>query len=326
MGYGNYSYDAHRDITQSRSNQSRAEVFAQSNVHPLMNPFGVGMRECFDSADHPNSVPIIFALDVTGSMGVIPEQLAKKELPQFMKTLLDIKVPDPQVMFMMVGDAACDRGPLQIGQFESTAQDMDRWLTWSWLEGGGGGNGSESYEMAMYFAARHTDIDCANKRKKRGYFFMTGDENPYPSVSASVVKALLGDVNETDIPLKQVCDELAAIYHPFFLIPDPNRRGNCEAAWRAVFGDHVVVMESSADTCYVAAALVSLCEGNLPNVEAVAKELEHQGLERQRVGGIMRAVTPFAATLFHPPTVPPQGGRLERDGNPAPQLQPALFP
>lgn len=313
MGYGNYSYDAHRDLTQSRSTQSRAEVFTQSQVHPLMNPFGVGMRECFDSADHPNSVPIVFALDVTGSMGEIPERLAKQELPQFMKTLQDIKVADPQIMFMMVGDAACDSGPLQVGQFESTAKDIDRWLTWSWIEGGGGGNGAESYELAMYFAARHTDLDCVNKRKKRGYFFMTGDDNPYPTVSASVVRSVIGDVNETDISLAQVSQELAAHYHPFFLVPDPNRRGACETAWRAALGDHVIVMESSADTCYVAAALVSLCEGNLPTVEAVAKELEHQGLDRKRVGGIIRAITPFAATL-------------QRDGNPAPQLQPALFP
>ena len=117
----------------------REQVFKQRSVHPLMDPHGVAFRESRDSAEHPNSLPIVFALDVTGSMGAIPEMLAKRELPQFMQGLLSAGVVDPQVMFMAFGDANCDKGPLQVGQFESTAQDIDRWLTWSWLEGGGGG-------------------------------------------------------------------------------------------------------------------------------------------------------------------------------------------
>ena len=53
MGYGNYSYDAHQDITAARSTKSRDEVFNQRSVHPLMNPMGVGMRESRDSVEHP---------------------------------------------------------------------------------------------------------------------------------------------------------------------------------------------------------------------------------------------------------------------------------
>jgi hypothetical protein len=48
-----------------------------------MNPKGVRFRESRDSEAHPNTVSIAFALDVTGSMGKIPELLAKKELPTF---------------------------------------------------------------------------------------------------------------------------------------------------------------------------------------------------------------------------------------------------
>ncbi|MBT9588805.1 VWA domain-containing protein [bacterium] len=310
MGYGNYSYEAHESLVSSRTHQSRDEVFKQSNVHPLMNPFGVGMRESRDSPDHPNSLPIIFALDVTGSMGAIPDMLARRELPHFMKTLLTSGVTDPQVLFMFMGDAAHDAGPLQVGQFESTAEDMDRWLTWSWLEGGGGGNGSESYDLAMYFAARHTDTDAASKRQKRGYFFMTGDENPYPSTARNWVRSLIGDDLPKDVPLQQVCTELAAVYHPFFLIPDPSRLKRCESAWRKVLGDHVICLQESEDTCRVAAALVALCEGAAHNVDAIAKGLEVEKLDRKRIAGIVRALTPFAATL-------------ERD---FPRLQPVFFP
>ena len=46
--------------------------------------------------------------------------------------------PKSSWAFVAVGDATCDRAPLQVGQFESAAKEMDQWLTWSFLEGGGG--------------------------------------------------------------------------------------------------------------------------------------------------------------------------------------------
>lgn len=296
MGYGNYSYKAHRELTASRTTKKREEVFQQRKVHPLMNPHGVRYRESRDSAEHPNSLPIVFALDVTGSMGKIPDLLARQELPNFMQGLLATGVTDPQIMFLAFGDAMCDSGPLQVGQFESTAEDIDRWLTWSWLEGRGGGNNGESYDLAMYFTARHTLTDSMERRGKRGYFFMTGDEPPFPKTSRSVVKSLIGDDIEKDLPLTQVIDELSCNYHPFFLIPDVGRR-KVEKVWRKHMGDHVLVLEQPEDTCHVAAALVALCEGVVDDVDAVAANLRREGLSRKQVGGIVRALSPFAATL-----------------------------
>lgn len=308
MGYGDYSYTAHTEIASSRTGKAASEVFAQRSVHPLMNPFGIGMRESRDSAEHPNTLPIIFALDVTGSMGSIPDRLARQELPHFMKTLLEAGVADPQVLFVALGDVAHDHGPLQVGQFESTAEDIDRWLTWTWLEGGGGGNNCESYDLAMYFAARHTDTDSIAKRGKRGYFFMTGDEKPYPLTDRATVKKVLGDEIDADLTLAQVCEELARHYHPFFLVPDPGRANSIQRAWRDAMGDHLIVMETPGDTCHVAAALVGLCEGYFADLHAVAKNLQANGLAKDRVHSVIRALTPFAATLG-------------RDGTAAPRLE-----
>jgi hypothetical protein len=125
MGYGSYSYEAHEAMARTRADMPRQEVFKQVHCHPLMDPRGVKVRESRDSPTHPQSLGIVFALDVTGSMGTIPELLARKYLPTFMKTLLDSGIPDPQVMFMAVGDANHDRAPLQVGQFESAERQMD---------------------------------------------------------------------------------------------------------------------------------------------------------------------------------------------------------
>jgi hypothetical protein len=314
MGHGNYSHAAHAAILADRSTKAANEVFAQRGCHGLMNPHGLKMRESRDSAEHPDSLGIVFALDVTGSMGDIPRMLAQRDLPNFMKTLQACRIADPQIMFMAIGDATSDKAPLQVGQFESTAELMDQWLTWSWLEGGGGGSGSESYELAFYTLAQHTDLDCWARRRKRGYLMMTGDELPYPAVSRHQVEALLGEHLDEDIPIEEAIAAAAETYNLFFLIPDLQRRKRCEARWRELLGDHVICMESPDDTCAVAAALVGLTEGRLADTDALARALSADGMGRERVGAVVRAVSSYAdllrsggpqATRSHAAAAPP---------------------
>ena len=297
MGHGNYSHAAHAAILADRGSKSANEVFAQRGCHGLMNPHGLKIRESRDSADHPDSLGIVFALDVTGSMGDIPKMLAQRDLPNFMKTLGTCGVADPQIMFMAIGDATSDKAPLQVGQFESTAELMDQWLTWSYLEGGGGGTGSESYELAFYTLAQHTDLDCWTKRKKRGYLMMTGDELPYPAVSRHQIESLVGEHLDEDIPIEEAIAAAAETYNLFFLIPDLQRRKRCEPRWRELLGDHVICMESADDTCAVAAALVGLTEGRLADTDALAAALAADGMSRERIGAVVRAVSPYANLL-----------------------------
>jgi hypothetical protein len=294
MGYGNYSQAAHEALTQARAAKPAEQVFVQRACHPLMNPKGVLVRECRDSADHPESTPIVFALDVTGSMGEIPKSLATSSLPRFMKVLTDCGVPDPQILFLAVGDATCDNAPLQVGQFESTAELMDQWLTRSFLEGGGGANKHESYELALYFLAEHTETDAWVKRGKKGYVFMTGDELPYDVLSKHVVDGIIGDRVDDDLKVAEVVAELQKSYEPFFLIPDPRRRGAVEDTWRALLGDHVLCMNAPMDTCFVAAGAVLLNEAKAKDLEAVLDTLVAAGLAEGRRGLVAQALTPLA--------------------------------
>jgi hypothetical protein len=168
------------------------------------------------------------------------------------------------------------------------------------LEGGGGGSNQESYDLAFYVAAQHTDMDNWVKRKKKGYLFITGDEMPYPAVSRHQVEALLGEKLDEDIPIEEVIAAAAETFHPFFLIPDLERRRRCEARWRELVGDHVICMESPADTCAVAAALVALTEHRLTDVDALAKVLSDNDINRERIGSTIRAIRDYAATLKLP--------------------------
>jgi len=297
MGYGTYSHEAHMALLSGRDTLSRQDMFKQRGCHALMDPRGLKVRECRDGADHPQSLGITFALDVTGSMGHIPEHLARKELPAFMKLLTRCGVPDPQVLFLAVGDATSDQAPLQIGQFETTAELMDQWLTWSYLEGRGGAGDHESYELVFYALAQHTDLDCWAKRKRRGYLFMTGDELPYPSVSRHQVEALFGEKLDEDLAIEEVIAAAAETHHLFFLIPDLRRRGLCEARWRELLGDRVICLESSEDTCAVSAAIVGLTEGRLEDLDALARILKEDHWPRERIGAVIRALRPYADLL-----------------------------
>jgi hypothetical protein len=309
MGYGGYSYEAHMALTRERSDAPIQEVFKQRSCHPLMDPKGVRVRESRDSAEHPQSLGIVFALDVTGSMGHIPDLLARQELPSLMKILTSAGVRDPQVLFMAVGDARADKAPLQVGQFETTAELMDQWLTFSFLEGGGG-DIPESYELALYFLAEHTDMDCWVKRKKRGYLFMTGDAPPFPAVSKHQVDGIIGDRLDDDIPTEHVVAAVAETFHPFFFLPGANHREG-ERRWRDLMGDHLICLEDPHDTCYAAASLVALTEGLAKSVDDVARFVETAGADRGRVAAVVRAITPYASLVG-------------RDGAPEPALGPAV--
>lgn len=309
MGYGDYSHEAHEAITTARAEAPRQEVFKQRTIHPLMDPKGVRVRESRDSAAHPNSLAIVFALDVTGSMGMIPDLLARRELPKFMKALGTLGVADPQVLFLAVGDVVSDVAPLQVGQFETTGELMDQWLVGSFLEGGGGPFGRESYELALYFLAEHAAADCWEKRKNRGYVFLTGDEEPYPAVSRAGVERVLGDRLDEDVPTDAVVAAVQEAWEPFFLIPDLARRAHCEAAWRKLLGDRVICMESPDDTVFVAAGIVALGEGFVKDLDGLAKAVAAAGAPADRVAAVVRALTPYAGTL-------------QRDGAPAPATEP----
>ena len=113
-----------------------------SGCHKLLDPKDVAIRESRDSDAHPNSNAIIVSLDVTGSMARVVKAIHEK-LPTLMGILTRKNyIKDPQIMFTGVGDATCDRVPLQVGQFESGAE-MEGDLSRVYIEGAGGGVAGE---------------------------------------------------------------------------------------------------------------------------------------------------------------------------------------
>src|ERR1700722_7118043 len=103
MGAGSFDPGTYRTFTDSVKHKSTDEIYS-SRLHKNLDPKGVTMRESRDSADNPQSTPVIIALDVTGSMGMIADVIAREGLGTLFTSILDRKpITNPHVMFMGVG-------------------------------------------------------------------------------------------------------------------------------------------------------------------------------------------------------------------------------
>lgn len=226
--------------------KSASEIFVQNQLgmaHESMNPNGITFREARDSEVHPNTVPIILGLDVTGSMGHIPHELIKDGLPKLMGGIIQGGVPDPALLFLGIGDHECDRFPLQVGQFESGDEELDMWLTRTYIESGGGGNAGESYLLAWYFAAFHTKTDAFEKRGQKGLLFTVGDEPNLPTLPASAIKEIMGQGQQTytSLELLKEAQKRYEVYHISVLHSDQAVRAN--VAWKELLGQNCLSIE-----------------------------------------------------------------------------------
>ncbi|WP_417908827.1 hypothetical protein [Candidatus Electronema sp. PJ] len=256
MGWGSYSVDdrAARAASVGYGTKSAHEIFSQRSINNAMNPHGIRVRESRDSAEHPNSVAIILALDVTGSMGSIPHHLVKEGLPKIMGRIIQSGTPDPQLLFLAIGDHECDNSPLQVGQFESNDELLDKWLTDVYLEGGGGGNAGESYLLAWYFAGFHTAIDCFEKRKQKGFLFTIGDEPTLPAVPAAALKHIMGDGQYETYSASVLLDRARELYHVFHLHIRQTSAGSNQYTmdgWKQLMGEQLIILDRHEDVSKV---------------------------------------------------------------------------
>jgi hypothetical protein len=215
-----------------------------------MNPANT-TRECCDSDQHQNTVPIIVALDVTGSMGYVPEKFIREEMTKMMAGLYAAGLTSSQVLFMGIGDHECDSSPLQVGQFEADDQLLDKWLKDIYLEGGGGGNDGESYLLAWYYGARCTRLDSVDKRDTKGFLFTIGDEPNLTSLPESAQKSIFGEngVRE-NVTAEQLLKEASEKYNVFHIHLKETHAGSMprtQDGWKQNMGENVIFLDSLSD-------------------------------------------------------------------------------
>ena len=221
MGSGSFTTTSFKAYSTSRgrtvdakgmvTSDSLQDFYTQTKIHKDLKPYKV-VRECCDSEEHPNTIPVIIGLDVTGSMGRACIKTAQS-LNTIITSLYD-KFNDIEFMIMGIGDLAYDSAPIQASQFESDVRIAEH-LDKVYMEHGGGGNGFESYTAAWYFGLHHTKLDCW-KRDKKGIIITMGDEPLNPYLPKYPLEKITGDNLEADVETKDLYEltkEKFDIYH-----------------------------------------------------------------------------------------------------------------
>lgn len=253
-------------ITASSVNQ----FYNARSIDPDLNPKGVKFRECCDSEEHPNTIPVILGLDVTGSMGSACAAVAR-QLDKIITGLYE-DVKDVEFMVMGIGDFAYDNAPLQVSQFESDVRICDQ-LGKIWFERGGGGNSFESYTAAWYFALNHTKLDCWNRGNK-GIIITLGDEPLNPYLPGKEFKRIFGydgqDVDTVDL-YKQVIEKFD-VYH--IIITDPESSGlryldRDKKSWGSLLNGQHLFVKNSNDLPEIIHDIVTSHVDNTENMNVV---------------------------------------------------------
>lgn len=266
MGSGNYDPKIFRAFSDSTVNKSTADIYSSTSIHKDLNPHGVKVRESRDSVDNPNSTPVIVGIDVTGSMGMIADTIARQGLTTLFEGIIDRKpITDPHVMFMAIGDANYDRAPLQVSQFEADKRIIEQ-LTNIYIEHGGGGNGFESYNLPWYFSAFHTEHDALDKRGRRGYLFTIGDEDAPGDLTRKQIETVCGDTLEAELSSAEMLAMAQRKYDVFHIIVTeghhaqhyPDRTFD---SWTKVLGERVIRLDDHTKLSETIISAIEIAEG-----------------------------------------------------------------
>jgi ribosomal protein S27AE len=231
--------------------------------------------------------PLLIAVDVTGSMQRWPSEIFDR-LPLLYQTLSQYR-DDLEISFSAIGDARCDRWPLQVTQF-AKGFDLETQLAALYGEGGGG-DLPESYGLFAYWVQHHVSAPNAD----RPFLIVFGDAPMHPKTLEGEVVHFLGG------ELAQAIDSIAAwrnvcrTWNTWFLRRPGGARGDeVDQQWgQAIGAQQVVHMDDEQRAVDYAMGLVARSWGHFDDfkVNMVARQDDKKVRELEaRVGAIEAAI------------------------------------
>lgn len=227
MGSGSFTSTAYLSYSTSlgrsydtSSGRVSGQTYTARRIDKSLDPKKFEVRECCNSEEHPNTIPVILGLDVTGSMGEACSEVAAA-LGTIMKNLYE-KYDDIEFCIMGIGDLAYDSAPIQMSQFESDvriAESLDK----VYMEHGGGGNEYESYTAAWYMGLKRTRLDCFDKQGRKGIIITMGDEPLNPYLPNSELNEAIDGNEEANIETSALYEQTRQKFDIFHIAVDSPR-------------------------------------------------------------------------------------------------------
>ena len=285
MGRGSYTASDWANLRNSKGltkNNTAENIFTGKTVYSAYSSRNITTRESRDSEDSPKSTPIIIGFDVTASMGYLAKELATNAIHKTVMSLYKEKpILNPHVLCAAIGDCLSDTNPLQVTQFEADIRIIKQ-LTELYLEGGGGGNGGESYNLLWYFAAKHTKTDAYEKRNKKGFLFTIGDDRCHDQLSVGNIKNVFGEDVFYNYSNEELLSMTCEKYHVFHINIESNNSHdkNVFHSWQKLMSGycteiHIKDVELLAE---LIVSIISVTKGS--TVNDTLKKLDQDVAER----------------------------------------------
>ena len=278
------------DNSMMFSSSANDRIGLNKKMHPLFDP----KRYLENKLISYSSNPIVFALDVTGSMGEWTKVIYDK-LPMFYgQIMMNNYLKHPSLSFCAVGDAVTDTAPLQISEFANGVQ-LDEILCNIFLEGKGGGNKHESYELAAYFY----DNKCVLENADIPFFFLTCDEMYYDEVTQNNFKKVFGhdiENKENKLISKPYWEKLLKKFNFFILrksFKEKILEPTIQKQWEKMIGkERVLKISNPKAVIDVILGAISLTSG-ARDLTGYLKDLKTRGQSVERILEVKNSLTNY---------------------------------
>lgn len=313
---GGCSYD--RDVYGSSSGWGSSGGYASSVADTVMSATMLDSsmfpldRRIKSSTKHP----IVIMLDVTGSNTNFAKIVYDK-MPMFFGQIEQKGyLKDFEISVCAIGDAYSDDYPLQIADF-AKGTEIDDWLSKLVLEGCGGGQRCETYELGAYYLLNNFDFD---KDSKPIVFFL-GDESPYKEVSGSQVKQYINskikvsDFNyKTFTVFKELLDKIPDTY--VFLNPYCGKTIDKDIikSWTSLFENesHVINMQPENEKAIVDLMLGVIALISEHDLEDYKIDMLDRGQTKERIESVDKTLLGLSKSLVPSKSV---NGLVNRTSN-----------
>ena len=212
----------------------------------------------------------------------------------------------PGVSFCAVGDYNSDEAPLQVSEF-GQGKEIDQLISKIYLEGGGGGGYTESYETAAYFYTEYVETPLS----EMPFFFITGDEAFYEKIPAETVRKMTGRDPDYDVNSQEAWKNLMKRYN-VFLIKKPYHNEKNELIikkqWYSTIGKERVLEIETPKACIdVILGAIAITSGTR-NLETYINDMEKRDQSQQRIIEVSKALKLYADMIEKREIIPVKSG------------------
>lgn len=232
-GSGSYSYGAGGAATR-RESAERARTFGPRTYEGRSGPNETIINPSKRIRSESKN-PLIIAVDVTGSMASWPFEIFDR-LPLLYNTLAQYR-EDLAICFAAIGDASCDRWPLQVTTF-ARGFDLEQLLGSLYGEGGGG-DAPESYGLFAHWVNTHVEIPHAEETP---FLIVFGDITMHPKVPKEQVRRILGENQAGEVDALGAWRSVSKKWNTWFLRRPSGKRGDeVDQQWGKAIGSQKIL-------------------------------------------------------------------------------------